>query len=151
VPPAPAPQYAEHAQAGQPYGAASYPRQPGTPRRRKTWDLVLTIILLVMAFFGMLVGVGYGALFSDPQFVDQVFQQSGLGGFTGDAGAAPAVLVISHIVLFLIALGGGLPLLLTKRVAFWVPLAAGVVAAIFFWGALMTIFLSDPGFVATYS
>ncbi len=170
VPPAPpappvppVPQYGEYAPAGyvapqpvagppqpQPYGAASSPPQPGQ-RRRKTWDLVLTIVLLALGFVGMLIGLLYSALFSDPAFMDQMAQQGGLPGFSGEVGAAPAVVAISHILLYLLAIGGSLPLLIKKRVAFWVPLAAGVIAAIIFWSAFTAVFLSDPAFVATYS
>ena len=38
---------------------ASYPQQP-PGRQRKTWDLVLTIVLLVMGLFGAGIGVIYG-------------------------------------------------------------------------------------------
>ncbi|MEQ1737824.1 MAG: DUF6264 family protein [Rhodoglobus sp.] len=164
----PVPQYGEYAPGGYiapqpvaghqpqpapgnaPYGSASYPAQAG-PRQRKTWDLVLTIVLLTLGFFGMGIGLIYAALFTDPLFMDQAMQGTGLSTFNGTVGIAPAVLAISHVVLYLLAIGGALPLLLTKRVAFWVPLTSGVIAAIFFWGALFAVFLSDPAFVATYS
>jgi hypothetical protein len=150
VPQQPAPGYEAAANHSQPYGAASYPAQPGA-RQRKTWDLVLTVSLFVVGFFGMLIGAGYGALLTDPAFLDQAVQGAGIDEFTGQVGAAPAILVISHVLLYLLALGGGLPLLITKRVAFWVPLAAGVIAAIIFWVTLTGVFLTDPGFVAQYS
>lgn len=156
VPPAPvdapmrpAPGY-EYAAAGQPFGAASYPAQPGG-RARKTWDLVLTVVLLVMAVFGAGFGVIYGFLLMDPELLSQAFEQQGYPGFNGDAGAAPAVLLVSHVVLFLIAVGGGIALLLTRRVAFWLPLACGVVAAFFFWGSIFSVVASDPGFISTLS
>jgi hypothetical protein len=149
VPPQPAPGY-EAAAGYQPYGSASYPAQPGA-RRRKTWDLVLTVVLLVLGAFGALLGVVYGAIFTDPDLLDQALKMQGYGGFSGDPGAAPAVLIVSHIVLYLLALGGSIPLLLTKRVAFWVPLAAGVLAAIIFWATLMGVLLSDPALVSNFS
>lgn len=164
-PPVPQPRYGEYAPGyvppvsdtpapaapPQPYGAASYPQQQPAGRTRKTWDLVLTVILLVMGFFGMLAGVGYGVLFSSPELLDEGFRQQGLGGFDGEVGSAPAVLIISHVVLYLLALGGSIALLAAKRVAFWVPLVAGVIAAIVFWGALIAVMMTDPGFVAQYS
>jgi hypothetical protein len=147
VPPAPAPQYARYAPAapqyGQPYGAASYPQQ-AQPRKRKTWDVVLSIILLVVGLFGMLLGVAYGITFGNPALLDATFQQQGLGGFNGTVGAAPGVLIGSHVLLYLLAVGGTIPLLLTKRIAFWVPLTAGVVAAIVFWVTLFAVMLTDP-------
>jgi hypothetical protein len=142
--------YGAQPYGAQPYGAASYPPQAG-PRRRKTWDLVLTIVLLSLGFFGMLIGLLYSALFADPAFMDEMARQSGLQGFNGDVGAAPAIVSVSHVLLYLLAVGGSLPLLIKKRVAFWVPLAAGVIAAVIFWGAFTAVILSDPAFVGTFS
>jgi uncharacterized BrkB/YihY/UPF0761 family membrane protein len=128
----------------QPHGAPSYTAQPGV-RRRKTWDLVLTSILLVVGFVGMLIGVTYGVVFADPSLLDEAFQQQGLNGFDGDVGAAPTVLIVSHVILYLLAVGGAIPLLVTRRVAFWVPLGAGVIAAVIFWSTVIAVIASDPG------
>jgi hypothetical protein len=155
-PPPPVPQYGEYAPAGyvppKPapgYEAAAFAGQPAAApgRKRRTWDLVLTIVLFVLGFFGALFGVIYGVVFSDPDLLDQVFQTMGYGDFNGQIGSAPAVLIVSHTVLYLIAVGGGLVLLLRKRVAFWLPLAIGVIAAIIFWATVYSVFLSDPGLV----
>jgi len=129
----------------QPYGAASYPQQQPAVKGRKMWDVVLTVILLVMGLFGMLAGVTYGIIFTDPALLDDAFTQQGLSGFSGDVGAAPAVLIISHVVLYLLALGSGIPLLIMRKVAFWAPLAAGVIAAVIFWGTIIAVVASDPG------
>jgi hypothetical protein len=160
----PVPRYGEYAPAGyvppapaEPAPPVAYPQYgypmhpaPGV-RRRKTWDLVLTIVLLVMGFFGMLIGLLYAGIISDPALMDQLFQQQNLGDFDGTVGAAPAVIVASHVILYLAVLGGSIPLLISKRVAFWLPLAAGVIAAIIFWSALGGVFLSDPDFLSAYS
>lgn len=143
VPTPGAPAYGAPAYAA-PYGAPGAPQ----PRRRRTWDVVLTIILFVLGLFGMGIGLIYAALFADPVLVkeifDEAFRQYGLGGWNGTVGAAPAVIAVSHVVLYLVAVGVGILLLVTKRIAFWVPLVAGVVAAIIFWGALYSVVLSDP-------
>lgn len=158
------PRYGEYAPAGyvppapaEPAPPAAYPQYgypmhpaPGV-RQRKTWDLVLTIVLLVMGFFGMLIGLLYAGIISDPALMDQIFQQQNLGDFDGTVGAAPVVIVASHVILYLAVLGGSIPLLISKRVTFWLPLAAGVIAAIIFWAALGGVFLSDPDFISTYS
>lgn len=132
------------ATAAEPFGAVSYGQQPPA-KTRKTWDLVLTSILLVLGLFGMLAGVIYGYVFTDQDLLDQAMQDGGLAGFSGDVGAIPAVLVISHVVLYLLALGAGIPLLLKRKIAFWAPLTAGVIAAVFFWGSIFAVVLSDPG------
>jgi hypothetical protein len=159
----PVPQYGEYAPAGyvppvQPQAPAPSPEYgypmhpaPGGGRRRKTWDLVLTVILLVVGFFGALIGVVYGFVFTQPDLLSDALAQQGYPDFNGDTGAVASVLIISHVVLYLLAVGGSLPLLITKRVAFWVPLAAGVIAAIFFWGCLTAAIASDPAFVSNLS
>jgi hypothetical protein len=83
--------------------------------------------------------------------LDEGFQQQGFNGFNGSVGSAPAILIISHVVLYLLALGVGLPLLITRHVAFWAPLAAGVIAAIIFWSTIISVMLSDPAVVSQYS
>ena len=160
APPIPQPQYGEYAPGYVPpapgattpapvYGAAALPQPPATGRTRKTWDLVLTVVLYVLGFFGMLGGIFYGVVLSDPALLNQALQQQGYGSITGGTGAAPAVLIVSHVILYLIAIGGSLPLLITKRVAFWVPLACGIIAAVVFWGALFAVVASAPGLLPT--
>ncbi|HWM33629.1 MAG TPA: DUF6264 family protein [Pseudolysinimonas sp.] len=146
VPPAPDASAPESG-TPQPYGAASYPQQDA-PRGRRTWDVVLSVILLIVGLFGMLIGVAYGALFTDPALLDEAFRQQGFDGFHGTVGAAAGVLIVSHLVLYLVAVAGTIPLLLTKRIAFWVPLVAGVIAAIVFWGTLFSVILTDPTLVS---
>jgi hypothetical protein len=169
VPPVPpVPRYGEYAPSGyvapaqpqadpyaapqmaQPYGAASYPAQPGG-KRRKTWDIVLTSILLAVGLFGMLIGVSYGVVFADPELLDEAFKQQGLSGFNGDVGSASSVLIISHVVLYLLAVGAAIPLLVTRKVAFWAPLAAGVIAAVIFWATTISVVASDPALLSQLS
>jgi hypothetical protein len=129
-------------------GAPVYGAAVPTVKRRRVWDLVLTVVLLVMGLFGMGIGLIYAAIFADPvllqQVFDQAYGQSGLGSWNGSAGAAPAIIAISHIVLYLVALGVSILLLIKNKIAFWVPLTAGVIAAIVFWGTFMAIMFSDP-------
>lgn len=161
---APAPQQQLAAQQ-QLYPQAAYPQQtaypqasveagpvygqPGfgqTPVKRRAWDVVLTIVLLVLGLGGMLLGVFYGFAFSSPALLDDVFRQQGLNGFSGDVGATPLVLIVSHVLLYVIAAGVSILLIVKKKIAFYVPLIAGVIAAVVFWGALVALMLSDPGF-----
>ena len=124
---------------------------PPTPKRR-TWDMVLTIILLVLATFGTLGGVGYAAIFSDPAVLSQAMRQQGFTGFSGTIGAAPVILAVSHLLLYVVALGLSIPLLIRGRiVVFWIPLVAGVIAAIIFVSVIASVVTSDPGFMQRYS
>ncbi|HTN59166.1 MAG TPA: DUF6264 family protein [Protaetiibacter sp.] len=154
------PSYSQPGYPQQGYPQAAYPQtapvygQPGfgsTPApKRRTWDVVLTIILLVLGLGGTLLGVLYGIIFSSPELIDDAFRQQGLGGFDGEVGATPLVLIVSHVVLYLVAAGLSILLLVKKKIAFYIPLIAGVVAAVIFWGALIMLMLSDPDFAATY-
>ena len=117
--------------------------QPVPPvRTRKVADLVVTCILLALGFFGMLFGI---------------LTAAGLGGALANAAeqrgvvyeptsALPIVanvIWVSHLVLFLAAVGGSIPLLVKRRVAFWVPLVAGVLAAIVYWGGIFALILGN--------
>jgi hypothetical protein len=145
------PGYAAPATPSNMYGVPSVAvSDPASPvRKRRTWDLVLTIILLVLGLFGMGLGIAYAAIFSNPEILSEAMSSQGFGTFEGSAGSAPVVLVVSHVVLFLIALGVSIALLVRRRiVVFWVPLAAGVIAAVIFWTTLASVLLSDPAFVS---
>lgn len=137
-----------YAQQGPVYGQPGFGQTP--IKRRRTWDVVLTIILLVLGLGGMLLGVLYGVIFSSPELIDDAFRQQGLDGFNGSVGATPLVLILSHVVLYLAAVGVSILLLIKKKIAFYVPLIAGVVAAIVFWAALVSLMLTDPAFSTMY-
>src|SRR5664279_253189 len=149
------PQYGEYApvDASNPYAVPGYPAAPaaaqampaygdpayGAPayavpvRKRRTWDVVLTCILLVLGLIGLSLGLLYAWAFANPDILSSALTQQGLTGNL-TPGAAPAVIAISHIVLYLLALGLSIPLMIRgKAVVFWIPLVIGVVAAIIFW------------------
>lgn len=130
------------------YGAPVY--APAV-RTRRTWDTVLTIILLVLGLLGTFIGVAYAAIFANPAVLSQAMASQGITGFSVNAGSAPLILVISHVALFLVALGLSIAMLIRGRiVVFWIPLAAGVVAAIIFWVTVFSVLTSDPSFLQHY-
>lgn len=165
------PRYGEYLPAGSPppyqappvhHAQPTYPTYPGqqqpTPegypgspyyqpvpavRTRKVADLVVTCILLALGLFGMLAGVGLSAVLG--QSLAQEYARYGVS-YSAPAAlpTVATVLWVSHLVLFLAAVGGSIPLLVKKRIAFWVPLVAGVLAAIVFWGALISLVAGDP-------
>ena len=143
VPPKPAPGF--EALGG--YGSVP-PAVPGV-RQRRTWDLVLTIVLLVMAFFGLLFGVVYGVLFLNPELLNRALQIMGYGSLDGPAPVPAIVLIVSHVVLFVAAVGGAIALLRAGRIAFWVPLTAGVIAAIIYQITVSVVLFSDPSMFPT--
>jgi hypothetical protein len=136
----PAPAYGVPAYGTPVYGA------PVAPTGRRTWDLVLTIILFVMAVIGAGLGIFYGVIFLTPGLFAEVLGQQGYGTPSIATEGPGAVIVISHLLLFVLGVGIGILLLVKKKVAFYAPLAAGVIAAIIFWVVASQVFLSIPGF-----
>lgn len=172
----PMPQYGEYAPAGyvppsapvapsNPYGIPGYaapatpsnsygmptamaPGYAALPRKRRTWDTVLTSILLVLALFGTVIALLYAWIFSNPTLLAETMASAGFGGFSGSVGAASTILVASHIGLFVVTAALSIVLLVRGRiVVFWVPLAAGFVAAIVFWVVVFSVITSDPSFL----
>ena len=146
--PLPPPTYGERMPdyaAAPAYGTPVYGAAVPLVKPRRTWDMVLTIILLIVGFVGMLAGIGMAAVMSDPLFADQYNEMLGQQGIDGnvDFGSFPAVVTISHVVLYLLALGISIPLLIKNKIAFYVPLSAGVVAAIVFWAGYLAVVFSS--------
>jgi hypothetical protein len=130
------------------YAAPAYGSPYGAPpvKKRRMWDTVLTIILLVIGLFGMIIGLFYAWILSDPNLFREAMATQGFTLNVDTRGAA-TIIGVSHVVLYLIGAGVGILLLIKNKVAFWVPLAAGVIAAIVFWGTLMAAIMSDPSFM----
>ena len=93
--------------------------------------MVLTIVLLVVGLFGMLTGLIGAAILP--------FMVEDAGGFADPDLIAgdQAVIVVSHLVLFAAAATISIILLVRRTIAFWIPLVAGVLAAIIFWATTM--------------
>jgi len=147
-----APADAAPADAAPVYGAPTYAAPGYAPpvRTRRTWDVVLTSILLVLGLIGMSLGLLYAWAFTNPEILRGALAQQGL---TGDLkpGIAPAVIAVSHIVLYLLALGLSIPLMIRgKAVVFWIPLVIGVVAAVIFWISLGIVVSSDSTLLNSY-
>ncbi len=112
--------------------------------------MALTVGLLVLGLLGTLLGVvtAAGLEFS----LRQQYELADLGPYTAPE-SLPGIqltIVISHIVLFLAALGLAVPRLVAGRLAFWVPLAAGVVAALVFWACMVAVIVGDPTLLDAY-
>ena len=154
----PTPQYSTQPYPGQPYPGQPNPGQhygggqtgqyyaPQQARRTKTADVTITCILLTLGLFGMLTGIATGTTLGPA--LQQEYAKYGLT-FTGGA-RLPGIelaLAISHVALFLAALGISIPLMVKRRTAFWVPLVAGVIAAIIFWVLIISLIAGDPALI----
>ena len=114
--------------------AQALPTQPSVALRRTPgWDRGLTIGLLVAGLFGALIGwmIGSGLAESLPIALEQYDIEAGAMPEWVDA--AGTAVMLSHILLYLAAVGLSIALLRAGRPAFWAPLSAGVIAAIIFW------------------
>jgi hypothetical protein len=138
------PVYGQQPAYAQPvYGQPGFGAAPAAPRRR-TWDLVLTIVILVIGLGGLLLGLLYGAML--PLVLQTMYDQYGLGTYTDDGSLRTSglIIVVSHIVLYLLGAGLAVLLLIKRKVAFYVPLIAGIIAAIIFWVVIMSAVFADP-------
>ncbi len=147
-----APAYGAPAYGVPAYGAPAYGAPAYAPpvRTRRTWDIVLTCILLVLGLIGMSIGLLYAWAFTQPDVLKSALAQQGLSGDL-HPGAAPAVITVSHVVLYLLALGLSILLMIRGRiVVFWIPLVIGVVAAVIFWVALIIVVSSDSALLNSY-
>ena len=116
------------------------------PRPRRTWDLVLTTTLLLIAVYDV---VGGYATYADlgPALAD-AYTQQGFGEFTAfeSAREAGAALTVARIVILVLTVAVSLLLIAKRRTAFWAPLVGGALAGIALLVCVFTVVLNDPVF-----
>lgn len=103
----------------------------------------------------LLLGV-YDVVTSFPHFVAlgdtlrSVYALQGLGEFSSDAlaGSMGIAINVVRVILLLVAIAISLLLISRNRLAFWVPLTAGVVAGIVVMVCAGVVLVNDPAFVA---
>jgi hypothetical protein len=146
----PRPQYGEYADVplAPPAPAPVEVAQPAAvaPRRR-TWDIVLTTVLLLWGVADVVTGF--------PQFarlgtlVGEVGRAQGWPDFTSTAEADQVGMTLNIVRLVLLVLGiaGALLLLSRRRVAFWVPLTAGALAMVATVVGIVSVMVGDPAFL----
>ncbi len=141
--PRPRPEYGEYADV-----PPSVPVQsaPAPPRRRRTWDVVLTTALLLWGVLDVVNGwAGFSNLGAS---LRAAFEFQGLPPFASGEAADQlgAVLNIVRAVLLVVGIALALLLLSRNRVAFWAPLGAGVIAGLVVAISVMVLMIGDPGF-----
>jgi uncharacterized membrane protein YqgA involved in biofilm formation len=121
---------------------------PATPptaeRQRRTWDVVLTTALLLIGVYDV---ASSSSVFANlgPE-LDTLYQQQGFGHFTSLALASQfgIGLTVARVVLLVAAIVWSLALLRARRLAFWVPLGAGVIAFLAVVACVLVLVVSDP-------
>jgi hypothetical protein len=149
--PRPRPRYGEYAEVPPPPVEpvpAVEAGPPTTVRARRTWDVILTTVLLLWGVADVVTGF--------PQFarlgalVRQVADAQGWPELASTAAAdqVGATLNVIRLVLLVAAIAGALLLLSRRRLAFWLPLTAGALATIVTVVGVVVVLLGDPGFAA---
>lgn len=143
------PQYGEYAAPGDPRFAQppveSPPPVASAPQPIRRRDATASVVLLAIGF----VSTVYTVLssFELEMAMTQIYRAyGGTGDYApaGDLGAARATLIVSHVVLLAAAALTTRALVKARRVSFWAPLVAGVIAGAFFFGTVTALVLGDP-------
>ena len=114
------------------------------PRRR--WDLVLSIGLLV---YGLLTVFGGFVQYSDiPAIINQAYAAQRIGEFTSieQADTVGTTIIVANVAIYAITAFVTVRLLRARRLAFYVPLVGGAVAATISVILILTLVINDPAF-----
>jgi hypothetical protein len=143
------PRYGEYAPVGQtppqaptPSPQGPYYVAPPAVRPPRTGDVIATVILLTIGVFATL----FVALISAalPQSLAAEYTHYGITYHqAADYGVLVGVMIASHVILILVAIGVSIPLMVRRHRTFWIPLMCGIVAAIVFWAILIALVLGD--------
>nr|WP_309976156.1 DUF6264 family protein [Agromyces sp. 3263] len=118
-------------EAVQPYAASAAPKRPVV-----MWDLVLTIVLLVVMIGAALLASFFAVFLA--------FAGDSCGASTvcdyDRMGTGMLIALVGPLVVGLLTLIAAVIVLVLRRIAFWIPIVGIVlVAAVFFGGAALTI------------
>ena len=145
------PTYPAQAYGQQPYGQPAYGQQPYygqvPPGQRplRVGDVIVSVILLVVGFFSVLITILSSFTLNDQMEV--LYEDYGITeSYSAGAGGAiaAAVLIISHVLLFALAVIFTIPLIRRRRLSFWVPLVAGAIASVVFFATFVVLIMADP-------
>ena len=132
-----------------PVAATPYPGAGvATARTPRTWDRVLTIILLALGAYTV---VNYFDTFANlGRVLTETFVASGYEAFQSVDLANQLGVVANIVVMSLFALTALLTIasLRAKRITFWIPLVGGVLAFIAVVVIMAFIVVADPSFQA---
>lgn len=117
------------------------------PTGLRRWDRPITIGLLVFGALNLLL-TSPSMLAPSAQFSESL-DLVGVTGFSSFAAldAAGVALLVTHGVLLIVAVALSLARLHAGRIAFWIPLTAGILAAIVMLVVYAVVIVGDPAFV----
>ncbi|MDP3208894.1 MAG: DUF6264 family protein [Rhodoglobus sp.] len=148
--PRPEPRWGQYSDASPPLptpqvvGEAAAPNAAPPAPPRRIGDIFLTVLLLGVGLIDVL--MRYSQFENFAAIFHESYAQLGYGDFTSDAAANAmgAFQNIARIVILAIAVILSVRLITRGKRAFWVPLAAGVAAAILMTIGFFIVMLGDP-------
>ena len=119
----------------------------GAPR----WNLTVTILLLLFGLFGMTYSIA--TLQALPAAMQLLHSTQNLGDYTPDSsvGATIAAGSIALAAVWAVSAGLSVWLLVRRRLSFYVPLIAGIVALVVLFVAAGVVLATDPVLLDYYS
>jgi len=156
----PAPRYGEYAPAPPelhevPAAAEPHPEPVAGPapaaaaaRRGPSWDRVLTIGLLVLGVLNVLTSIPQ--FLRLPETLDEAYALQGFGDFTADdlASAVGVAVNVVNVLLLLGAVALAVTRLRAGKIAFWVPVVAGVIGVLVTIVLIAVAMIGDPTLAA---
>lgn len=135
------------AQPERPRPPAASPTRAGTPPTR-SGDRFATIALLAVGLINVVTTVP--GLFRVSDTLNQAFKQMDIGSFTATpvSTGVGIGLAIFYVLAWLATLALTLRALRSGRIAFWIPLVAGVIVTVLALICFLILFFNDPSFMS---
>jgi hypothetical protein len=126
-------------------------RVDGAPPVSRTWDVVLTLTLLVLGAYSILTSIA--GLLDFSTVLVELYAAAGYGAYTSIAladGIGVGILV-SHSIVYVVTVAVALSRLRARRLAFFVPISGAVLAGVFYFVLVLVAMTSDPALAAWVS
>lgn len=121
---------------------------PAAPPQRRPWDVVLTVGLLALGAFNVV--ASFASIADLGVSIDTTYRSMGIEGRFAEMDLARTVGFAINVVWVASLLWAGAVAAMRLRagkLAFWVPLLAGVVTALVFTIAMAILVSADPAFL----
>lgn len=130
------------------------PPAPDSPQQRAVpprWNLTMTVLLILVGFFGMTYSIG--SLQTVPVVMQLMHSEQHLAAYVPAPSVGPLITAGSVVLAGIWAVSTGLSvwLLVQRRRAFYVPLVAGVIALVVLFLFVGAIAATDPVLLQYYS
>ena len=145
----------DHHAPARPDAPHAYPPPPGSPAARlrtdaPRWNLTFTLVLIVFGFLGMSYSIG--TLNAFPAAIQMMHATDNLKDYVPAPPVAPLLTAGSIIqaVIWAISTGLSVWLLTKKRISFYIPLIAGMIALIALFVIVSLVLTTDTTLLDFY-